>query len=94
MAFLIQGQVHKVFTAPGGTGKDGKPYSESHRLQLLCPVILKNGEIRDELYTMTMPGGLKQAEAMRLALGSDVTLPVGLIASGGKITPFLAHEEN
>lgn len=93
MAFLIVGDVHKVFVSPGGKDrKTGQEYPESHRVQLLCPVVMKNGEVRDELYTLTLPGGAKQARELQEAVGTTVTLPVGLFASGGKITPFLTEE--
>lgn len=90
--FLIQGQVHKIYTAPGGKDrKTGAEYPETHKLQMICEVPLRNGEVKDELYTMTIPGGSKQASKLQEAIGTDVTLPVGLSISGSKITPFLVE---
>lgn len=90
--FLIQGKVHKIFTAPGGKDrKSGADYAESHKLQLICEVPLRNGEVKDELFTMTIPGGSSAALKLQEAIGTDVTLPVGLSVSGSKITPFLVE---
>jgi len=90
--FLIQGQIHKIFTAPGGKDrKTGQEYPESHKLQMICAVPLRNGEIKDELYTMSIPGGPTAARKLQEALGTEVTLPVGLSISGSKITPFLVE---
>lgn len=90
MSFMIQGQVHNVFEAPGGKDKKtGTEYPSTWKLQLISPVQLRNGSVKDELFTMTIPGGPKAATDLKEAKGQEVTLPCGIFASGGKIQTFL-----
>lgn len=85
--FLITGTVENIFRQPGGTGKDGKPYAETLKVQIKGTIVMKNGDSRVDLVTLTVPQNrLKEIQDMQ---GHTVTLPCGVFASGGKITPFL-----
>ncbi|MGP5408460.1 hypothetical protein ACTXPO_13800 [Psychrobacter celer] len=50
----ITGKVVNVFTQEGGTSKDGKEYSERHKVQLMGEMALPNGDVKMDLMDLTI----------------------------------------
>lgn len=85
--FSITGRLTNIFEQPGGQGKDGKAYPAISKAQIMGNVVLKNGEKRIELLTLSVPPN--RLPELKACLNTDVTLPCGIFVSGGRITPFL-----
>lgn len=85
--FTVKGQVLKVFQAPAGKTKAGEAYGGDNRIQLLGNVILKNGETKNELITLTMP--TRWGLSLLKATGREISLPVALMASGNVVKAFI-----
>lgn len=85
--FSVTGRLEKIFETPAGKGKDGQAYEATVKAQIMGEIVLKNGETKLELLTLTIPPRMV-AEA-KSCLKTDVTWPCGLFVSGGKITAFL-----
>jgi len=89
--FSITGQVLKVFKAPEGKTKTGESYGGDHRVQLLGTLRLKNGEVKNELMTLGMPS--KWGVELFKCIGSTITIPVAVMASGNVIRAFIPDTE-
>jgi hypothetical protein len=85
--FSITGQVITVFKAPEGKTKTGENYGGDYRVQVLGELALKNGEVKRELVTLSMPS--RWGRELFTAVGSTVTLPVGIMASGNVVRAFI-----
>jgi hypothetical protein len=89
--FSITGQVLQVFKAPEGKTKAGDSYGGDYRLQLLGTQRLKNNETKKELVTLSMPS--KWGIELYKCVGSTITLPVSLMASGNVVRAFIPDGE-
>lgn len=67
----LTGLLVNTFRAPVRKGADSSE-QEKDKLQLLGDVLLKNGETRKELVTITVPDARKYADAE----GTEISLPV------------------
>jgi len=85
--FSITGQVITVFKAPEGKTKAGENYGGDYRVQVLGELALKNGEVKRELVTLGMPS--RWGRELFASVGSIVTLPVGIMASGNVVRAFI-----
>ena len=50
----LTGTVINVFTQQGGTNKKGESFEDRDKVQLLGALDLPNGEIKNELITLTL----------------------------------------
>jgi len=89
--FSITGQVLKVFKAPEGKTKAGENYGGDYRLQLLGTQRLKNGEVKNELVTLSMPS--KWGVDLFKCIGSSITIPVAVMASGNVVKAYIPDGE-
>jgi hypothetical protein len=81
------GQVFLTFTSPiGKDKKTGEEYGGGSKVQLLCELPLRNGEVRGELVTLTTddPGAY---EALK---GSQVRVPCGAYSLKSGTVGFFA----
>ena len=85
--FSITGQVITVFKAPEGKTKAGENYGGDYRVQVLGELALKNGEVKRELVTLSMPS--RWGRELFGAIGTVVTLPVGVMASNSVVKAFI-----
>lgn len=90
--FSITGQVLKVFKAPEGKTKAGENYGGDYRLQLLGSLKLKNGEVKNELVTLGMPS--KWGVDLFKCIGSMITVPVAVMASGNVVKAYIPDNED
>lgn len=89
--FSITGQVLKVFKAPEGKTKAGENYGGDYRLQLLGTQRLKNGEVKNELVTLSMPS--KWGVDLFKCIGSTITIPVAVMASNSVVKAYIPDGE-
>lgn len=85
--FAITGQVTNCFTIP-----KSEKYDEAFKVQLLGDLVTKDGQIRKEMVTLSIPAGVYSELSHQI--GHDVTLPVGLFASSnGKLNVYYSDRE-
>lgn len=70
----LTAQVLNVFQSPQGVSRDGKNYGGESKVQLQAIQLLKNGEKRVELLTLTT----KTPEKFKSNLGKKVTVDVAV----------------
>lgn len=85
--FQVTGLLTNTFHQPR-TDK----YDESFRIQLLGDQVTQGGEIRKELLTLSVPANTY--DLFKAAVGQQITLPVGLFASGNRVQAFLPKNVN
>lgn len=78
---LLKGMVQNTLFTPEGKTREGKAYGGAHQVQLLCNETLRNGEVRLQLFTLTVDDPAPY-EARK---GQEVTVPVGVFANQGKV---------
>jgi len=83
----LTANVVNVFRAPEGTNRDGEKFGGESKVQLQCVNLLKNGEKRVELYTLTTA----RPDVFEKSLGKEVTVPVGAFSSSKGLVIFLAE---
>lgn len=81
--FSIKGQVMNVFTVAGTEKYPGEKY----KVQLLGDQYLKDGQVKKDLVTLTVPSDLYPS--LQGAVGETISLPVGLFVDNGRIQPFI-----
>lgn len=81
--FSIKGQIMNVFTVAGTEKFPG----EKCKVQLLGDQFLKDGQVKKDLVTLTVPADL--FPSLQGAVGETVSLPVGLFVDNGRIQPFI-----
>lgn len=73
----LVGKVINIFTVEGGTDKkDGKEYSERHKVQLMGSVVLPNGDTKFDLLDLTV-SDLKEWSGLQ---NKDVSVQIGAFA--------------
>ena len=82
----ITGRVVNTFTQEGGTDKEGKPYDERHKVQLMGQISLPNGEIKVDMIDLTV----EDLELWKTYKDKQITIDVGAFApSKGNIIYFV-----
>jgi spore coat polysaccharide biosynthesis protein SpsF (cytidylyltransferase family) len=61
-------------------------YDESFKVQLLGDNPLKDGQIKKEMLTLSVPE--KIYNSLKDQIGKTVSLPVGFFVSNNRLTPF------
>lgn len=89
--FTVTGQVLNVFKSPDGKTKAGEAYGGDNRIQLLGTIRLKNGVVKNELITLTMPA--KWGLELFNKVGKVISLPVALMASGNVVKAYIPEVE-
>ncbi|MBM7457307.1 hypothetical protein HNR62_003219 [Oceanisphaera litoralis] len=83
---LMTGQLLNVFEAPKGTNKEGMEYGGQDKIQLLGEFPLDNGDVRNELVTLTT----HDRKAFQDLIGQRVSVPVGVFApSKGSVAFYI-----
>lgn len=72
----MTGKVINAFVQAGGKDKDGKTYEPRSKVQLLGEMVLKDGEIKNELVDLTVD----DLEDWKSYIGKDVIVDVGAYA--------------
>lgn len=80
----MEGIVVHTFEAPKGVTKDGDEYGGNDKVQLLCEQHLKNGETRNELFTLTC-----QRSDFEPLKGKPVRVPVGAMVNRGSVMFYI-----
>lgn len=74
--FYIKGLVVNTYTTPEGE-KDGKKWGGAHKVQIQGKSLLRNGENRVELFTLST----EQPELFQEAEGKVVMCPIGIFVN-------------
>lgn len=85
--YTVTAQVINAFHVPAT-----EKYEESFKVQLMGDTHLKDGQIKKEMLTLTVPP--KIYEDMVVSVGSEVTLPVSFFVRGNQLQPFYPKGEN
>lgn len=85
--FNITGLITNTFTIP-----KSEKYDESFKVQLLGDQITKDGQVRKEMVTLSVPKIVY--EDMTQKVGTEVILPIGLFVSSNKLNVFYNNREN
>jgi len=85
---IIKATVVNVFQTPTGRNKEGQAFGGEWKVQLQGENLLKNGERRIELITLTT----RKPDLFRDNMGKEVRVPVGAFPTGRTITYFLNEE--
>ena len=80
--------VLNVFKAPEGVNKDGDAYGGGFKVQLQGVNVLKNGESRIDLVTLTA----KDVAPFKAAIGKKVRVDVSAFVSGKTIQYYIPEK--
>jgi hypothetical protein len=80
----LTGQLINTFTTPAGE-RNGEPYPETNKIQLLGEIPLPNGEVKNGLIDLTSHsiGDFKNLETKK------IRVPVGAMVSGKNVIYFI-----
>ena len=83
----ITGKVINVFTLDAGKDKDGKEYTERHKVQLMGQVALPNGDVKMDLMDLTV----QDLSDWNDKQGKTVSIDIGAFAPAkGNIVYFVS----
>lgn len=82
----LQGTVINVFTQQGGTNKKGETFEDRDKIQILGALSLPNGEIKNELLTLSV----ENARNFSDLLNKKISIAVGAMASGRNVIFYVA----
>jgi hypothetical protein len=82
----LQGTVINVFTQQGGTNKKGETFEDRDKIQILGALSLPNGEIKNELVTLSV----ENARNFYDLLNKKISIAVGVMASGRNVIFYVA----
>ena len=82
----LQGTVINVFTQQGGTNKKGETFEDRDKSQILGALSLPNGEIKNELLTLS----IENARDFQDLLNKKISIAVGAMASGRNVIFYVA----
>lgn len=71
---ILQGKLLHIFETPKGKNKDGEEYGGDDRIQVLHQTLLKNGEKRMDIETLSVP----DAGVYKDKLNQDVQVPISV----------------
>ena len=81
----MNGQLLNSFTSPLATNKEGKEYGGQNKIQLLGDVVLDNGEVKKEMFTLTA----HDVSDFKGLEGKNISVPIGLFAQQNSIIYFI-----
>lgn len=85
----MTGKIANVYVSPTGKKKDtGEVYGGDSRLQLICEVVLRNGEVKVELQDLLC----NNPEKFQKEKGKQITVPVGFYIGNGAVRFYLIEE--
>jgi len=79
--YSVRAQVLNVFTSPAS-----EKYPESFKVQLLGDMAMKDGQVKKDMLTLSVPQDVFNSLSGRI--GDEVTLPIGFFVSNNRLTPF------
>lgn len=82
----LTGTVINVFTQQGGTNKKGEAFEDRDKVQLLGALDLPNGEIKNELITLTVDN----YRDFKDLLNKKISIAVGAMAMGRNVIFYVA----
>lgn len=82
----LEGTVLNVFTQQGGTNKKGEAFEDRDKVQLLGALDLPNGEIKNELITLTVDN----YRDFKDLLNKKISIAVGAMAMGRNVIFYVA----
>ena len=82
----LTGTVINVFTQQGGTNKKGESFEDRDKVQLLGALDLPNGEIKNELITLTVDN----YRDFKDLLNKKISIAVGAMAMGRNVIFYVA----
>lgn len=82
----LTGTVINVFTQQGGTNKKGESFEDRDKVQLLGALDLPNGEIKNELITLTVDN----YRDFKDLLNKKISIAVGAMAMGRSVIFYVA----
>lgn len=71
---ILSGKLLQVYSTPTGTNKDGEKYGGDIKIQILNETRLRNGEVKNEIVEMTVPG----ADKYKDQIGSEIEIAVNI----------------
>ena len=83
---ILTGTVINVFTQQGGTNKKGESFEDRDKVQLLGALDLPNGEIKNELITLTVDN----YRDFKDLLNKKISIAVGAMAMGRNVIFYVA----
>lgn len=82
----LTGTVINVFTQQGGTNKKGETFEDRDKVQLLGALDLPNGDIKNELVTLSVENYRDFSEF----LNKKISIAVGAMAVGRSVVFYVA----
>ncbi len=82
----LTGTIINVFTQQGGTNKKGETFEDRDKIQILGALDLPNGEVKNELITLTV-GDYRDFKDL---LNQKISIAVGAMASGRNVIFYVA----
>jgi len=85
--YTITAEVINAFSVPAS-----EKYPESWKIQLMGDTYTRDGQIKKEMITLSIPSG--EFHKLKDQVGQSVTLPVSFFAKGNQINPFYPKAVN
>lgn len=82
----LKGTVINVFTQQGGTNKKGETFEDRDKVQILGALDLPNGDIKNELVTLSVENYRDFSEF----LNKKISIAVGAMAVGRSVVFYVA----
>ena len=79
--YSVKAQVLNAFHTPAS-----EKYPESFKVQLLGDNPLKDGQVKKEMLTLSVPENI--FNSLKGQQGKNITLPIGFFVSNNHLTPF------
>jgi len=84
----LTGTISNAYVMPAGVGKDGKPYSARHKLQLLHETHTRDGQLKQSLEDLTV----SDSSIYAANIGKRVSIEVGVMVAGGGVLFYTISE--
>ena len=79
--YTVTAQVMNAFSVPAS-----EKYEESFKVQLIGDTQMKDGQIKKEMLTLSVPA--KVYSDLKNSVGENVTLPVSFFVKNNQLNPF------
>lgn len=90
MSFLyLRGVVHSVFHRKEETNREGEKYGGTDHVAMMCENLLTSGDVQPKLFEFRT----SRPEVFRALQGREVSVAVGVFASGKEVKFFLPKGE-
>jgi hypothetical protein len=81
----LTGRLINVFKQQGGKNKQGETFEDRDKIQILGSLELPNGEIKNELVTLSVANSNLFVDL----LNREITVPVGCMAMGKSVIYYV-----